>query len=67
MDKKYPNLFIVGAPKSGTTSIYNFLKLNSDVYMCPIKEPHFFSKDIKSACVKKLCQKKFFLSQKERR
>lgn len=48
MDKKYPNLFIVGAPKSGTTSIYNFLKLNSDVYMCPIKEPHFFSKDIKS-------------------
>ena len=42
---KRPNLFIVGAPKSGTTSIYNYLKNHPEVFMSPIKEPHFFAKD----------------------
>jgi hypothetical protein len=42
-----PNFFIVGAAKSGTTSLYHFLDEHPDVYMSPIKEPHFFSKDIK--------------------
>ena len=41
-----PNLFVVGAAKSGTTYIYDFLDLQSDIYMSPIKEPHYFSKDI---------------------
>ncbi len=42
-----PNFFIVGAAKSGTTSLYNYLDQHPDVYMSPIKEPHYFSKDIK--------------------
>jgi len=42
-----PNLFIVGAAKAGTTSLYNYLDMHKDVYMSPIKEPHFFSKDIR--------------------
>ncbi|HDN58998.1 MAG TPA: sulfotransferase [Candidatus Marinimicrobia bacterium] len=41
-----PNFFIVGAAKAGTTSIYNYLKSHPDVYMSPVKEPNFFSKDI---------------------
>lgn len=38
-----PNLFIVGAAKSGTTSLYYYLKQHSDIYMSPLKEPKFFS------------------------
>lgn len=44
---KRPNFFIVGAAKAGTTSLYNYLKLHPEVYFSPIKEPHFFSKDIR--------------------
>jgi hypothetical protein len=46
-DIKLPNLFIVGAPRSGTTSLYNYLKQHPEVFMSPIKEPHYFArKDI---------------------
>jgi hypothetical protein len=48
MNKKKPNFFIVGAAKAGTTSLYHYLKSRSEVYMSPIKEPHYFSKDIRS-------------------
>ena len=41
-----PNLFIVGAPKSGTTSVYEWLKGHPDVYMTPVKEPCYFSRDL---------------------
>ena len=43
MDKlnTFPNLFIVGAAKSGTTSLHNYLNQHPDVFMCTPKEPHF--------------------------
>jgi len=41
-----PNLFIVGAAKAATTSLHVYLSAHPDVYMSPIKEPNFFSKDI---------------------
>tara|TARA_B100000029_G_C17579720_1_gene959247 strand:+ start:1563 stop:2528 length:966 start_codon:yes stop_codon:yes gene_type:complete len=44
---KVPNLFVVGAAKSGTTALYNFLDQHPDIYMSPIKEPHFFCTDIR--------------------
>ena len=37
-----PNLLIVGAAKSGTTSLHNYLKQHSDIFMSEHKEPHFF-------------------------
>lgn len=40
-----PNLFVVGAAKSGTTSLYKYLRAHPEIYMSPIKEPHFFSAD----------------------
>ena len=43
---KKPNLFIVGAAKAGTTSIYKYLSEHPDIYMSPIKEPNFFGSDI---------------------
>ena len=36
-----PNLFIVGAAKSGTTSLHNYLKQHPQIYMSAHKEPHF--------------------------
>jgi hypothetical protein len=40
-----PNLFIVGAPKCGTTSLYEYLEGHPDVYMSPVKEPMYFCPD----------------------
>lgn len=39
----WPNFFIVGAPKAGTTSLYKYLKNIPGIYMSPVKEPHYFS------------------------
>jgi len=36
-----PNLLIVGAAKSGTTSLHNYLNQHPSVFMCSPKEPHF--------------------------
>lgn len=40
----WPNLFIVGAVKSGTTSLYAYLKQHPDIFFPEMKEPHFFAK-----------------------
>lgn len=40
----WPNLFLVGAAKAGTTSVYDELARHPDIYMSPVKEPHFFSR-----------------------
>jgi len=42
-----PNFFIVGAPKAGTTSLYSYLDQHPEVYMSAIKEPHYFSGEIR--------------------
>jgi hypothetical protein len=39
----WPNFFIVGAQKAGTTSLYFYLKEVPQVYMSPIKEPFYFA------------------------
>jgi len=41
--EKWPNLFIVGAPKAGTTSLYHYLKEIPGIFMSPNKEPNYFS------------------------
>ena len=41
MKRNLPNLLIVGAAKSGTTSLHNYLDEHPDIYMCSPKEPHF--------------------------
>jgi hypothetical protein len=37
-----PNFLIVGAQKSGTTSLYSYLNQHPQIYMSPVKEPFFF-------------------------
>jgi len=43
MSENWPNFFIVGAYKSGTTSLYEYLNEMPEIYMSPVKEPNFFS------------------------
>ena len=42
-----PNFFIVGAPKCGTTSLYHYLDQHPQIYMSPIKEPHYVADEIR--------------------
>ncbi len=41
--EKWPNLFIVGAPKAGTSSLYAYLSNIPGIFMPKIKEPNYFS------------------------
>ena len=38
-----PNFLIIGAAKSGTTSLYTWLKQHPQIYMTPVKETNFFA------------------------
>ena len=38
-----PNFLVIGAAKSGTTSLYHYLAQHPDVFMSPVKEPNFFA------------------------
>ena len=40
---KWPNFFIIGAGKAGTTSLYHYLKQHPEVFMSRFKEPKFFA------------------------
>lgn len=40
-----PNFFILGAPKCATTSMVSWLQTHPQVFLPPIKEPHFFNAD----------------------
>ena len=40
-----PNFFIVGAQKCGTTAMYSYLDQHPQIFMSPVKEPHFFGSD----------------------
>ncbi len=42
-----PNFFIIGAPKSGTTSLYEYLAGHPQVFMAPVKEPFYFCPDVR--------------------
>lgn len=40
---KFPNFIILGAPRTGTTSLYHYLRQHPQIYMSPVKEPQFFA------------------------
>lgn len=40
---RWPDFFIVGAARCGTTSLYYYLKGHPDIFMPSTKEPHFFT------------------------
>jgi hypothetical protein len=40
-----PNFLCIGAPKSGTTSLFEILKQHPEIGLSSFKEPHFFDTD----------------------
>ncbi len=42
----HPNLFLVGAPKCGTSALHDYLAQHPDVFMSDPKEPHYFCTDL---------------------
>lgn len=42
-----PNFFVVGAPKAGTDALYYDLDQHPQIYMSPLKEPCYFSSEIR--------------------
>lgn len=49
MGSRRPNLFLVGAPRCGTSALYAHLGEHPEVHMSPVKELHYFSPDIYQA------------------
>lgn len=39
----FPNLFLVGAMKAGTSSLHEYLQQHPEIYMSPMKEPQYFA------------------------
>jgi hypothetical protein len=42
MNKKYPNFFVIGAAKSGTTSLFHCLSFHPQIFLPKLKEPNYF-------------------------
>jgi len=40
-----PNFLLIGAGKSGTSSLHAYFQQHPDIYMSPVKEPNFFALD----------------------
>jgi len=43
--ERLPTFFVLGAAKSGTTSLYYYIKQHPQIYLSPVKETHFFDND----------------------
>jgi len=47
VNQRIPNLFIVGAMKSGTTTLHNYLNMHPDIFMSQKpKEPQYFVQEL---------------------
>lgn len=42
---KFPSFMCIGAPKSGTTTLYDILNQHNEIFLTSYKEPHFFDVD----------------------
>lgn len=51
-----PDFFLAGAPKSGTTSLSEYLRLHPQIFMSDPKEPHFFNTDYAGSPVRTWAQ-----------
>ena len=38
-----PNFLLIGAAKSGTVSLYHYLRQHPDIFICPVNECNFFA------------------------
>jgi Sulfotransferase family len=45
LSQRYPDFFVVGQPKCGTTALHEMLTRHPQIFMPELKEPHFFVTD----------------------
>lgn len=45
----WPNFFVVGAPKAGTTSLYEYLKPHPQIFLPVVKEPKYFTPQLRES------------------
>jgi hypothetical protein len=43
-----PEVYVIGSPKCGTTTVTGWLEQHPEVYFSPVKEPHYFNSDMLS-------------------
>lgn len=43
-----PNFFLIGAPRCGSSSVYDAIRQHPDIFMSPVKEPWYFSIGVRS-------------------
>ena len=43
VESRFPDFLLVGAAKSGTTSLYSYLAQHPDVFLPDVKEPNYFA------------------------
>jgi hypothetical protein len=46
-ERRLPDFFIVGQPKSGTTALYEMLRAHPEIFMPDGKEPWFFASELR--------------------
>ena len=46
MSHRWPDTFVVGAPRCGTSAMHEYLRQHPQVFMSPRKEPLFFAADL---------------------
>src|SRR4029077_16766779 len=46
---RLPDFFVVGHEKSGTTALYEMLRSHPHVFLPELKEPRFFSPEVRGA------------------
>ena len=51
VDSIVPNFFIIGAAKSGTTAMSEYLRTHPNIFFCNLKEPEYFAKDFENPYV----------------
>lgn len=59
-----PNFFMIGSPKSATTSLYEYLKSHPDISLVP-KELSFYNRDLRSRPFCKLINKQLTYDDEE--
>jgi len=47
-ESRFPDFYIVGHHKSGTTALYEMLRRHPDIFMPDLKEPRFLASDMRS-------------------
>jgi hypothetical protein len=45
-ERRMPDFFVVGNPKSGTTALYEMLRRHPQIYMPELKETRFFAREL---------------------